>query len=72
MRQATFCYSDGMSEAENPTEEEWGEDALIAAARSCFDLPSMQMITHILAEADTFAAGAPQHDDMTLVVVRVL
>jgi len=32
----------------------------------------MQMITHILAAADIFAAGAPQHDDMTLVVARVL
>jgi serine phosphatase RsbU (regulator of sigma subunit) len=30
------------------------------------------MITRILAAADAFAAGAPQHDDMTLVVVRVL
>ena len=67
-----LLYTDGMSEAENPAEDEWGEDALIAAARSCAELPSMQMITHILAEADAFAAGAPQHDDMTLVVVRVL
>jgi sigma-B regulation protein RsbU (phosphoserine phosphatase) len=67
-----LLYTDGMSEAENPAEDEWGEDALIAAARSCADLPSMQMITHILAAADVFAAGAPQHDDMTLVVVRVL
>jgi len=32
----------------------------------------MQMITHILGAADAFAAGAPQHDDMTLVVARVL
>jgi sigma-B regulation protein RsbU (phosphoserine phosphatase) len=67
-----LLYTDGMSEAENPAEEEWGEDALIAAARSCFALPSMQMITRMLALADAFAAGAPQHDDMTLVVVRVL
>jgi len=67
-----LLYTDGMSEAENPAEEEWGEDALIAAARASADLPSMQMITHILAAADIFAAGAPQHDDMTLVVARVL
>ena len=67
-----LLYTDGMSEAENPAEDEWGEDALIAAARTCTDLPSMQMITHILAAADAFAASAPQHDDMTLVVARVL
>src|SRR5207302_179426 len=47
-----LLYTDGMSEAENPAEDEWGEDALIAAARACLDLPSMQMIHHILAAAD--------------------
>jgi serine phosphatase RsbU (regulator of sigma subunit) len=30
------------------------------------------MITRIMAAADTFAAGAPQHDDMTLVIARVI
>jgi serine phosphatase RsbU (regulator of sigma subunit) len=28
------------------------------------------LIAQIMAAADAFAAGAPQHDDMTLVVVR--
>jgi sigma-B regulation protein RsbU (phosphoserine phosphatase) len=65
-------YTDGISEAENPTEEEWGEAALIAAARACREQAAMEMITRIMAAADTFAAGAPQHDDMTLVVARVI
>jgi serine phosphatase RsbU (regulator of sigma subunit) len=30
------------------------------------------MIPVLMAGADRFAAGAPQHDDMTLVVARVL
>jgi serine phosphatase RsbU (regulator of sigma subunit) len=29
------------------------------------------MIKSILSEADKFADGAPQHDDMTLVIARV-
>ena len=65
-------YTDGISEAENPEADEWGEDALIAAARSCQEQPSAEMITRIMAAADAFAAGAPQHDDMTLVVARVI
>ena len=60
-----------MSEAENPAEEEWGEDALIAATRACAALPPEQMIANLMEAADAFAAGAPQHDDMTLVVARV-
>ena len=65
-------YTDGVSEAENPVEDEWGEAALIAAARSCREQPAMEMITRIMAAADTFAAGAPQHDDMTLVIARLI
>ncbi len=66
-----ILYTDGMSEAENPREEEWGEDALIAAARTCADLPPAEMIKSILSAADKFADGAPQHDDMTLVIAQV-
>jgi serine phosphatase RsbU (regulator of sigma subunit) len=29
------------------------------------------MIERMIAEADAFAAGAPQYDDMTLVVVKL-
>jgi serine phosphatase RsbU (regulator of sigma subunit) len=31
-----------------------------------------EIIARIMQGADDFAAGAPQHDDMTLVVARVL
>ncbi len=65
-------YTDGISEAENPAQDEWGEDALIAAARSCAADPPSEMLRRIMADADTFAAGAPQHDDMTIVVARVM
>jgi len=65
-------YTDGISEAENPAEEEWGEDALIGAARSCEDLAPLEIIQRIMDAADAFASGAPQHDDMTLVIGRVV
>ena len=67
-----ILYTDGMSEAENRAEEEWGEDALIAAARGCGSQCPKEMIANIMTAADAFANGAPQHDDMTLVIARVL
>jgi sigma-B regulation protein RsbU (phosphoserine phosphatase) len=67
-----ILYTDGMSEAENPAEEEWGEAALIATVRACSGLPPSEMITRVMQAADSFAAGAPQHDDMTLVIARVV
>jgi len=44
---------------------------MIAAAQACRALPAEQMIERLMAAADAFTAGAPQHDDMTLVVVKV-
>ena len=56
----------------NTRNEEWGEDKLIEVAKTCLGLPASEVLTRILAASEAFAAGAPQHDDMTLVVLRVL
>ncbi len=64
-------FTDGVSEAENPWSDEWGEEALIAAARASCNAPPEEIVRRIMRAAEDFAAGAPQHDDMTLVVMRV-
>jgi serine phosphatase RsbU (regulator of sigma subunit) len=51
-----------MSESMNVRNEEWGEDRLIKFAKTCHGLPALE----------AFAVRASQHDDMTLVVFRVL
>jgi len=65
-------YTDGFSEAMNSSLEEWGEKRFIAAARETGGLPAERMIARIMHAATEFAADAPQSDDMTLVVLRVL
>jgi sigma-B regulation protein RsbU (phosphoserine phosphatase) len=65
-------YTDGISEAMNATDEEWGEERMVAAVRACQCLPAGEMIDELIQEADRFVAGAPQHDDMTMMVVKVL
>jgi len=64
-------YTDGISEAMNPSLEEWGENRLIAAVRKAQNCTAEAIITHLIQAADTFASGAAQHDDMTLVVLCV-
>jgi sigma-B regulation protein RsbU (phosphoserine phosphatase) len=68
---ALVLFTDGISEAMNPAYDEWGEEALAQAARESLSLSATGAIEHIMRAADSFAAGAPQHDDMTLVVMRV-
>ena len=63
-------FTDGVSESMNVRFEEWGEERLIEFAKTCYGLPALEGMRRILAAAQAFAAGASQHDDMTLVVLR--
>jgi phosphoserine phosphatase RsbU/P len=65
------AYTDGISEAMNGADEEWGEERLQAVAAGSRELDADALVTRIFAAADAFVAGAKQHDDMTLVVARV-
>lgn len=65
-------YTDGISEAMNPELHEWGEERLIAATRASTGLRSVEVVAQIMHAAEVHAGGAPQSDDMTLVVVRVV
>jgi sigma-B regulation protein RsbU (phosphoserine phosphatase) len=63
-------FTDGISEAMNNSDEEWGEPQLLEAIEACDGLAPSEIITRVMQAADRFAAGAKQHDDMTLVVLR--
>ena len=66
------AFTDGVNEAQNAADEEWGEGRLIEAVRSHRGLSAGALIERIMESADTFVAGAPQYDDMTIVVVRAV
>jgi serine phosphatase RsbU (regulator of sigma subunit)/dihydrofolate reductase len=67
-----LAFTDGISEAMNAAEDEWGEDRMIAEAQAHADLNAAELLQRLFRAADAFAAGAPQHDDMTLVILRIL
>jgi len=66
-----LLYTDGISEAMTKDDEEWGEDRMIVAARAAQYRSAGEVLDTIFAAADTFTAGAPQHDDMTLLVLKL-
>ena len=66
------AYTDGVSEAMNARDEEWGEERLMNAVAAHRMAPARALIDCLMTSADGFVAGAPQHDDMTLIVVRMI
>jgi sigma-B regulation protein RsbU (phosphoserine phosphatase) len=66
------AFTDGISEAMNSADEEWGEDRLMVAIQQCDGMNANQLMQQIFVEADKFVAGAKQHDDMTIVILKVL
>ena len=68
---ALIAFTDGISEAMTATLEEWGEERLIAAARMNTHRSAKDLMNAVIASADRFTAGAPQNDDLSLVVLKV-
>ena len=63
-------YSDGITEAINDTEEQFGEERLLRTISENKDISAEQLVETITSAVRTFVGGIPQADDMTLVVVR--
>jgi phosphoserine phosphatase RsbU/P len=65
------AYTDGITEATNPSGEMWGLERLEQLLRSCSRMAPSEIVERILAEVSDFVNGEPQNDDVTLVVMKV-
>ena len=63
-------FSDGVSEALNPTGEEYGESRAQSAIAPNWLEPSDAVLHALLESVRAFAQGAPQNDDVTAMIVR--
>jgi sigma-B regulation protein RsbU (phosphoserine phosphatase) len=63
-------YTDGVTEAMNLRRQLFGEERLIEVLRHTHHLAPEQIVNRILDAVHGFTAGAPQHDDITLVVIK--
>ncbi|HJS57125.1 MAG TPA: SpoIIE family protein phosphatase [Vicinamibacteria bacterium] len=65
------AYTDGVTEAFDPDEQEFGEDRLREVVLAAAHLPVGVVADRIVEAVHLFVREAPQHDDITLVVARV-
>ena len=63
------AFSDGITEAMDVAGEPYNDERLHAALRANAALETPALVATIIAEVDAYAAGAPQADDITLLIV---
>ena len=63
-------YSDGVTEAYDIHENEWGDERLLAALRPILSESSEEIVGEVFTAIDDFAQTAPQHDDITLMILK--
>jgi sigma-B regulation protein RsbU (phosphoserine phosphatase) len=64
-------FTDGLTEAADPSGREFGLDRLDELLVRHGDLDATELAERIVSEVDRFADGADRVDDLTLVIGRV-
>ncbi len=65
-------FTDGVTEAENAHSEEYDEARLMVVLLANQALSSPEMLKAILQDLDRFVGDAPQHDDITLLLLKAV
>jgi sigma-B regulation protein RsbU (phosphoserine phosphatase) len=63
-------YTDGLSEARDRSEHEFGEERLVRAAQRRQGAPLLELVQGCLDELAAFRGGVARHDDLTLLALR--
>lgn len=63
-------FTDGVVEALNEAETEYGEARLISILNAAADTSPATMLGRTMADLDLFVGNAPQHDDITCLLIK--
>lgn len=63
-------FSDGVTEAHDKDDNEFGEERLAEFMRPIRNEPAEILVDKIFCELDRFAGSAPQYDDITLFIIK--
>jgi sigma-B regulation protein RsbU (phosphoserine phosphatase) len=64
-------FTDGMVEAVNEKEEDFGESRLLQALQASPATTAAQTLKYLMGAVDAFVGQARQHDDVTCLILRV-
>ena len=65
-----FQYTDGVTEANDKSENLFGEKRLLQALVTSEDNTPEVLLKHVRSRIDEFAQDAPQFDDITMLAIQ--
>jgi sigma-B regulation protein RsbU (phosphoserine phosphatase) len=65
-----LLYTDGLSEAMNRSEEEYGAERLCDLVQANCTMTPEEFISTCLKDLEAFQSGNPREDDLTVMVIR--
>ena len=65
-----FLYTDGVTEAMNAENEEFGLERMVDALNLELDVPVAKLVDNVRGAVGAFVGDAPQADDITMMVLR--
>ncbi len=71
MDKPLFVYTDGLNEAENPQQKQFGDERLISILRQTHFENAQQVIEHLEVEVNIHRQGAEPNDDLTMLCLRI-
>ena len=66
-----FVYTDGLNEAENPAQEQFGEDRMMSILNEHRFKNAQDLVETLKVEVEKFRNGADPNDDMTMLCLKV-
>jgi sigma-B regulation protein RsbU (phosphoserine phosphatase) len=63
-------FSDGVPEAQTAAGDEFGEPRLAEVVLASAGDTASAVVGRVFAAVDEFAAGAPQYDDVTVLIIK--
>jgi phosphoserine phosphatase RsbU/P len=65
-------FTDGLVEALNYVGEEYGEGRMLTVLQYAVGVTPDEMLHRVMVDVDLFVADAPQHDDITLMLIKAI
>ena len=67
-----FIYTDGLNEAENPKQEQFGDDRLLDILKNTKFENARQAVETLKADVEAFRDGAEPNDDLTMLGLKIV